>query len=173
MSWRRSWVARRTAPTSSSRPSTASSPSTRRSSSGAVSGIAPVRSLFRCQSRARRHYGGGCSPSSCSRERGPGRDRRWTGPRETRRGGTVHFPRPDAVLRGWARGLASVLRGCGGPTCPGWGPRNGGAGSDAPGIHRTCRRGSSRQAYCACPSCAPAPSSSRGLARRSCEEFRQ
>lgn len=49
------------------------------------------------------------------------------------------------------------------PTCPGWGPRDGGAGSDGSKMPRTCRRGSSRQAHRACPFCAPTPTSSRVL----------
>ena len=134
MSWRHSWVARRTAPTLWSRPCAASLPSTRRSSSGAISGATPMPRSVRCRSRARRHHGGGRGPSCCSKKRGPAWDTSWTTPRGTRRGGTVHFPRQDAVLSGLARGLDSHHRHCGGPTCPGWGPGKvsvGSVGSEA------------------------------------------
>lgn len=101
------------------------------------------------------------------------RDMCGTTARGTRRGGTTQCSRQDTALRDWARGLDFHHRHCGGPTCPGWGPRDGGAGSDARKMPRTCRRGSSRQAHRACPFCAPAPSGLGVVLRRSCEEFRQ
>lgn len=109
MSWQRFW-ARRIAGTSSRRPYVGSSRSTKRPSSGGVAKATPERGSDSLESRFGRHHGAGCGASPRSKERGPGRDTRGTGPQGARRGGTTQFSRQDAALRDLARGLDSHYR---------------------------------------------------------------